>query len=136
MRQRRAALVVGLAVAALALAGCGDSKKESSTAEATATPTPKATLKGKVGPGPTISLKTESGEPVKKLVAGIYVFEVDDLSESHNFHLTGPGIDEKTEVEATATDRFTRTLKPGRYTFVCDAHKDSMHGSFTVSAGK
>jgi plastocyanin len=133
MRERRAALVVGLAVAALALAGCGDSNKESSSA---ATGTPKATLKGRVGPGPTISLKTESGKPVKTLVAGTYVFEVDDLSESHNFHLTGPGIDEKTLIEATATDRFTRTLKPGTYTFVCDAHKDSMHGSFTVSGGK
>ena len=134
MRQRRAALAVGLAVAALTLAGCGDSNKESSTA-ATATPTPKATLKGRVGPGATISLETVNGKPVKTLVAGTYVFEVDDLSESHNFHLSGPGIDEKTEVEATATDRFTRTLKPGRYTFVCDAHTDSMHGSFVVSGG-
>lgn len=136
MRERRAAFVVGLAVAALALAGCGDSSTESSTTETTATPTPKATLKGTVGPGATISLTTENGKPVKALVSGTYVFEVDDLSESHNFHLTGPGVDEKTEVEATATDRFTRALKPGTYTFVCDAHKDSMHGSFTVSGGK
>jgi len=45
-------------------------------------------------------------------------------------HLAGSA-----QVEATATDRFTRTLKPGRYTFVCDAHTDSMHGSFVVSGG-
>ena len=134
MRERRAALVVGLAVAALALAGCnGDD--ESSATETAATGTPKATLKGTVGPEPTISLKTESGDPVKTLVAGTYVFEVDDLSESHNFHLTGPEIDEKTLIEATATDRFTRKLDPGTYTFVCDAHEDSMRGSFTVSGG-
>ena len=136
MRERRAALVVGLALAALALAGCDGNNEKSSATETTATGTPKATLKGTVGPGSTISLKTESGEPVKKLVAGTYVFEVDDLSESHNFHLTGPGIDEKTLIEATATDRFTRTLEPGTYTFVCDAHRDSMHGTFKVSGGK
>jgi hypothetical protein len=133
MRGRRAAYVVALAVAALALAGCGDSTKSSATEAPTGKP--KATLKGTVGPGATISLKTEGGKPVKTLVSGIYVFEVDDLSESHNFHLTGPGIDEKTLIEATATDRFTRTLEPGRYTFVCDAHENSMLGSFTVSGG-
>lgn len=132
MRERRGALVVGLAIVALALAGC-NGNDESSTTETAATGTPKATLKGTVGPGFTITLKTESGEPVSTLVAGTYVFEVDDLSESHNFHLTGPGIDEKTMIEATATDRFTRTLEPGTYTFVCDAHEDSMRGSFTVS---
>ena len=131
MRERRAALVVGLAVVALVFAGCGDSNKKSSAP----TGTPTATLKGRVGPDATISLKTESGKPVKTLVPGIYVFEVDDLSESHNFHLTGPGVDEKTKIEATATDRFTRKLEPGTYTFVCDAHPDSMHGSFTVSGG-
>jgi plastocyanin len=122
MHRTRIAAVAALAAAASALAGCGGHGGETA-------------LKGRVGPGFTISLKTESGQPVESLTAGKQVFEVDDLSEQHNFHLTGPGVDKKTPVDATGTARWTLELKAGTYTFVCDVHKSTMRGSFTVSGG-
>ena len=122
MQRTGLALVAGLLAVAIAVPGCGGNDEEPA-------------LKGKVGPAATISLKDESGQLVDTLTAGTHVFEVDDLSEQHNFHLTGPGINEKTPVDATGTARWTLQLKDGTYTFVCDVHKSAMHGSFTVTGG-
>ena len=57
---------------------------------------------------------------------------VADKSSSHDFHLTGPGVNVKTSVGGTGTKTFTVTLQKGTYKFVCDPHKSVMKGSFTI----
>ena len=63
---------------------------------------PGAKLVGTVGPGFTITLE-KSGSKVTKLKAGKYTIVVRDLSSSHNFHLSGPGVNKKTSVGGTGT---------------------------------
>ena len=82
--------------------------------------------KGTVGPGFTLEL---TKPPTK---AGKAKIVVADLSSSHNFHLTGPGVDVKTSIGGKGTKTFTVTLKKGTYTYVCDPHKSFMKGSFRI----
>jgi hypothetical protein len=87
-------------------------------------------LVGTVGPGFTITL-TKSGAKVAKLKAGKYSITVNDLSSSHNFHLTGPGVNKKTSVGGTGKATWALTLQKGKsYRFVCDPHATIMKGSF------
>jgi plastocyanin len=116
MSRIRIALVAVLA-AALALA-------------ATASAAP-VKLTGTVGPGFTITLKKGSSK-VSKLKPGKYTIVVKDLSNLHNFHLTGPGVNKATGVASTGTKTWTVTLKKGTYKYVCDPHKAIMKGSFKV----
>jgi hypothetical protein len=88
-------------------------------------------LVGSVGPGFGISLKDSNGAAVKHLDAGTYTVLVHDLSEEHNFHLSGPGVDVSTDVTFTGDKTFTITVTDGTYTFVCDVHAAQMHGLFT-----
>jgi plastocyanin len=113
-----AAIAASLALAAPALAG-----------SAAATP-----LAGTVGPGFTITL-TKSGKAVKALKPGSYKITVADKSSSHNFHIFGPGVNNKiTTVPFKGTKSATVTLKKGKYTFQCDPHAASgMKSTFTVS---
>ena len=67
-----------------------------------------------------------------KLDPGTYEITVDDLSEEHNFHLSGPGVDRATEIGDVGTQTWTVTLRDGTYTYVCDPHQGTMRGSFTV----
>ncbi|MFL5944176.1 MAG: plastocyanin/azurin family copper-binding protein [Gaiellaceae bacterium] len=99
------------------------------TASATAA-TP--TLNAVDGPGFTITLK-KSGKKVSSLKAGKYKIVVKDLSNIHNFHLTGPGLNKKTGVGAQGTFTWTVTLKKGTYKYVCDPHVAVMKGSFKVT---
>ena len=92
-----------------------------------------APLQGSVGPGFTISLQA-TGAKVTHLEAGSYSLAVDDKSDEHNFHLSGPGVDARTDVAGTGTSTFDLTLVDGKYTFICDAHPTRMTGSFTVGA--
>jgi hypothetical protein len=120
MRRPTAALGAA-AVAAAALAAGGG---------AAGTP-----LTGTTGPGFTISLKDASGGAVTHLDAGAYSLTVDDVSDEHDFHLSGPGgVDVLTPVEGTLTRTVDLTLVDGTYTFICDAHPTRMRGSFTVGA--
>jgi plastocyanin len=89
-------------------------------------------LVGSVGPGFTISVKDASGAEVKHLDPGSYTLLVHDLSDEHNFHLSGPGVDVSTDVTFVGDQTFTITVKDGNYTFVCDAHPSRMLGSFTA----
>ena len=91
-------------------------------------------LHGSVGPGFAISLKDGAGTTVGHLDPGTYGLTVDDLSDMHDFHLTGPGVDVATTVDGTGTQTFALTLADGTYSFICDAHPLSMKGSFTVGA--
>ena len=99
-----------------------------------ATPTQATKLHGRVGPGYTISLSTEAGARVTQLDPGTYEIEVDDMSEEHNFHLKGPGVDRATEIGDVGKQEWTVTVRDGTYTYVCDPHQGMMKGSFTVGA--
>jgi len=90
------------------------------------------TLKGTDGPGFTITLKKGTTK-VTKLKAGKYKIVIRDLSNLHNFHLTGPGVNKKTGVTAKGTFTWTVTLKKGTYKFLCDPHAAIMKGSFKVT---
>jgi plastocyanin len=131
----RAALLILSVLLGLALSGCGgDDNEASTTTEATAETTTESsgsgggtTLNGSVGPGFDISLEGTDG-----LTAGSYTLVVNDQSSSHNFHLTGPGVDVSTDVSETGEKSFDIELQAGEYKFVCDPHASQMNGSFTV----
>ena len=89
-------------------------------------------LDATVGPGFTITLD-QNGNAVSTLAAGTYTIAVDDKSDIHNFHLTGPGVDKATDVGGTGKETWKVELKDGSYHFQCDPHASSMNGSFTVS---
>ena len=90
------------------------------------------TLNGADGPGFTITLK-KAGKKVASVKGGKYKIVVKDMSNIHNFHLTGPGVNKKTGVGAKGTFTWTVTLKKGTYKYVCDPHVSSMKGSFKVT---
>jgi len=126
---RRTIQLAALIGAVLAVAGCGGSSKSSSSSAAApaASGSGGNALSASVGPGFTISMDKTS------VPAGSYTLTVDDQSSGHNFHLTGDGVDVKTEVSETGTKTFQITLKPGTYKFICDPHASSMNGTLTVT---
>jgi plastocyanin len=91
-------------------------------------------LQGVVGPGSTIALVTSAGAPVSRLEPGTYQFQIRDLSDEHNFHLSGPGVNEATTVEGLTETTWTVTLQSGTYTFLCDPHSRTMNGRFAVGS--
>jgi hypothetical protein len=101
----------------------------------------KPKITGTVGPGFTITLKRGTAE-VRTLAAGAYSFVINDRSNIHNFHLTGPGVDRKTTVAFTGAIRWTVKLRAGTYTYLCDPHSTGlmggqlMRGQFVVRAAK
>jgi plastocyanin len=111
MRKRTTAVLLAAAVAAVA-------------AMPAVAALPK--LQGTVGPGFTITL---AKKPTK---AGKYTLVVRDLSDQHNFHLKGPGVNVKTGVATKGTKTFTIKVVKGKYTFVCDPHASQMKGAFTI----
>ncbi len=142
MARARTCVVVGIAVTALALAGCGggddeaSSTTETTTTSETTTDTTAAsgtTLTASVGPGFDISLTDADGAAVSTLSAGEYTVEVDDQSDIHNFHLTGPSVDEMTDVGTTGTVTWNVTFEAGSYHFQCDPHASTMNGDFEVT---
>lgn len=108
----RAAAVVA-ALAAAALLGSADGAAVSAQ-------NPK--LFGTVGPEFNIILRDASGTRVTKLDPGTYDVEVEDLSNFHSFHLEGPGVDERTQVEFTGTVNWKVTFRNGNYVYHCDPH--------------
>jgi plastocyanin len=127
---RRTIWLAAIAGAVLVLAGCGGSGNSSSSSSAAPAASGAAggnALSASVGPGFTISMDKSS------VPAGDYTLTVDDQSDAHNFHLTGDGVDVKTEVSETGTKTFQITLKPGTYKFICDPHASSMNGTLTVT---
>jgi len=88
---------------------------------------------GTVGPGSTITLKRANGTTVKHASPGARKFVISDQSSGHNFHLLGPGVGKKTGIDFVGTRTWKLTLQVGTYKFRCDAHPNTMHGSFNVS---
>ena len=89
-------------------------------------------LLGTVGPEFSITFSHPDGSPVTHLDPGTYEIAVRDLSEVHNFHLSGPGVNETTGVEETGPVTWTVTFRDGRYSVVCDPHSSMLHREFTV----
>lgn len=89
------------------------------------------TLAATVGPGFSITL-TQNGTKVTHVDPGDYTINVDDQSVEHNFHLSGPGVDQSTTLDAMGTTTWNVTFQNGTYAYQCDAHATTMHGSFTV----
>jgi hypothetical protein len=114
----RVALAATVAVAVLGAAGGAGAQGQ--------------TLTGVVGPGFSIRLTDSTGAAVKHLDPGTYTIQVQDLSPEHDFHLTGPGVDQATDVETTGTVTWTVTFTDGTYHFQCDPHQTTMFGNFTV----
>jgi plastocyanin len=145
-----ALLLVGVALAFGAVACGGDDNSsaggETTTTEATTTEATtteetttgetggSSTLKGETGPGFTIEV-SQNGQDAETVKAGTYTLEVEDKSDQHNFHLIGPGVDEKvTDVPFVGDKSVTVTLQKGTYTYQCDPHASSgMKGTFTVN---
>ena len=117
--------------------GCGGGDDEAATTETETTAEPTiavgSTLHASVGPGFEISLTSEDGDDVTTLAAGEYPIDVDDKSSAHNFHLTGPGVDEDSGVNEIGSSTWTVTLESGTYEYVCDPHASSMNGEFEVT---
>lgn len=114
-------VLAAAAAAALLLPGAAVSRSAQTELQAT------------VGPGFNISLTNAEGR-VTHLDAGSYTIKVSDQSPEHNFHLTGPGVDQATDVDATGATTWNITLTDGTYRYLCDAHPTQMKGSFTVGA--
>lgn len=91
------------------------------------------TLRGSVGPGARIALKTASGSVAKSVAAGLYSVVVSDRSRADNFHLSGPGVDRRTRVAATGTVLWRVRLKPGVYAYRSDA-RPSLRKTLRVRA--
>lgn len=91
------------------------------------------TLVGNVGPDSSFKISLKQGsKAVKLLKSGKVTIVVHDTAQTHNFHLTGPGVNKMTPVGGKGTFTWHLTLKKGTYKFVCDPHKAFMKGSFTV----
>jgi hypothetical protein len=91
-----------------------------------------ADLFGSVGPGFTIVLRDAQGQVVTQLDPGAHRITIEDRSDFHNFHLTGPGVNRATAVELLETVVWEVTLVEGFYEYVCDPHAADMRGMFTV----
>jgi hypothetical protein len=85
-----------------------------------------------VGPDARIQTFYADGRKVTNLPPGTYNIQVHDLSASHDLHLTGPGIDEKTSVEDIEHPVWRLTFRVGTYRLKCDVHP-TVKASFTVS---
>ena len=81
-----------------------------------------------------ISLRDGDGNAVTQLAPGTYDIAVSDRSESHNFHLKGPGVVQSTPLGEKQETTWTVTIGDGRYTYVCDAHSSQMRGYFLAGA--
>jgi hypothetical protein len=79
-----------------------------------------------VGPKRSLSLKPKSVE------VGPATIAVNDRSRTDNFHLTGPGVNQKTGVVFRGRASWSVTLLPGVYSYRSDKHK-KLHGSLVVT---
>ena len=93
---------------------------------------PSTTLTGVVTADASISLSNADGTRVTHLDPGSYVINVDDQTNLHNFHLSGPGVSQHTDLEGTGMVQWTVDFTNGTYKYFCDAHPLTMKGTFTV----
>jgi plastocyanin len=79
-----------------------------------------------------ITLTDTTGAKVTHLDPGDYTIRVNDMSDMHNFDLTGPGVSKSTGVTDIGEQTWNVTFTNGTYKFVCDVHATTMKGQFTV----
>jgi hypothetical protein len=93
-------------------------------------------LVGTVGPSYTIELEDSAGNPVTSIPPGTYDVLVHDLSSSHNFRMSGPGVNQATTVGGTGDTTWEDVVfhAGSTYTYVCDPHSSEMYGSFTTGS--
>jgi plastocyanin len=90
-------------------------------------------LKGEVyATGFKIEMVNRAGQPLKTVKAGTYRIKIEDKSSMHNFRLAGPGVNKSTSVGRVVETTWTVRLKPGKYSYSCDAHAQ-MRGTFRVT---
>ncbi len=97
-----------------------------------ATPATLPQLIGTVGPGFSITITHPDGSPVTQIDPGTYEVVVHDFAIEHNFHLSGPGVNQATVVETEGDFNWTVTFVEGRYSVVCDPHSLQMHREFVA----
>ena len=114
-------LAVSAIVLATAAAGNGGTAKE------------RYDLKGEVYQNYEIEMKNGANRMLKTIKAGTYRIKIEDMATIHDFRLIGPGVNRATNVRRKAETIWTVTLKPGKYTFLCDPHASMMRGSFRVT---
>ena len=119
------------------LAACGGSGGSGGGGQPAASGPPQHpnSLVGTVGKNDAfvISLTDDTGAAITNLAAGSYKLTVHDDSGIHNFHITGSGVDDKTDITKAQVKTFTINVSAGTYTFLCDSHPTQMKGTFTVS---
>jgi hypothetical protein len=99
------------------------------------------TMRATVHEDQSIALLFDDGTPVGNqartpptIPPGTYTIRVVDDTDEHNFHLSGPGVDQSTSVGGEANATWTVTLQPGaQFRFQCDTHFDFMFGVFNTS---
>jgi plastocyanin len=79
-----------------------------------------------------ITLTDATGAKVTHLDPGDYTIQVNDMSDMHNFDLTGPGVSKSTGVTEIGQETWNVSFTNGTYKFVCDVHVTTMKGQFTV----
>jgi plastocyanin len=83
-----------------------------------------------------ITLTHPNGSPVADIPAGTYTIEVRDRSRMHNFRLSGPGVERRTDVEEIRTETWVVTFRDQSvYTFLCESHPAEMRDTFTTGGG-
>lgn len=148
MARIRSAFIGALLGITLALTGCAGAAP-STTQPATDGSSPAGTEgSGDAAAGPTllavigsaddaeayaIGILDQDGALVTSVPAGDYSLTFVDDSQTHNFHLTGDGVDVATDVQGTDHSTVEITLTPGTYTFVCDPHQGTMRGELEVT---
>jgi plastocyanin len=121
---RRAVLLLGVVVLALVAIAAGNA----------ATGKDAYDLKGEVyASGFKIEMVNHANQHLRIVKAGTYRIKIEDKASMHNFHLTGPGVNKSTSVGSVTETTWTVRLKPGKYTYACDAHAQ-MRQTFRVTA--
>lgn len=97
-----------------------------------------STLHAFVHDDESIGLTYDDGSPVGNqsrvpptIPPGTYTVKVIDDTTQHNFHLTGPGVEQSTGIGDMGTPSWTVTFQAGgQYEYLCDEHPDFMYGYF------
>jgi len=127
-------LAILLVSTTLVAAACGDSDDD----PAARSGEPETTSIAE-GEGATIELaaKSISFDRTELTAAAGRVtitFDNQDHGIMHNLHVTGSGLDGRTEIETgPATQTLEVELDPGTYSYVCDVHPQQMKGELEVT---
>jgi hypothetical protein len=87
-----------------------------------------ATLRARPG----VVVRTGYGNPVTALEPGRYTVAVTDASRSDDFHLVGPGVNERTGIRFTGKARWSVELRAGTFRYRSDRPRSKLQGSFAV----